>query len=143
MAPQCPQGKVPTWPPRRVRPAGPGLASLLLPHFAQLHWPSGSSNSPCAFPPQDFCTCYLLCPQHPFTYSAWLTPIHLSGLDINVTSSAKASFPALRPEIRLLNALIGPCPFPSCRMWSGLSLDLYLWDFSIRSLIVSSTGTGT
>lgn len=143
MAPQCPQGKVPTWPPRRVRPAGPGLASLLLPHFAQLHWPSGSSNSPCAFPPQDFCTCYLLCPQHPFTYSAWLTPIHLSGLDINVTSSAKASFPALRPEIRLLNALIGPCPFPSCHMWSGLSLDLYLWDFSIRSLIVSSTGTGT
>ena len=79
-----------------------------------------SSNSPYAFPPQAFCTCRPFCLQHPFTHSAWLTPIHLSDLGTNVTSSAKPSFPALRPEIRLLDDLIGRCSFPSCH-WGGLT----------------------
>lgn len=131
LAPQYPQGKLPTWPPRRVRAPRPQLCQFAVPLFAQLHWPFDFLKLAIRFPASGFL--HMPSPlQHPFTHSAWLTPIHLSDLGTNVTSSAKPSFPALRPEIRLLEDLIGRCSFPSCH-WAvggGVSLviePLFVW----------------
>lgn len=119
----------------------PPLSAFARPPTNAAAPPLGSSNSPRAFPLRVFADC-LLCPQRPVTHSAWLTPIHPSGLGTDVTSSAKPSFPALHPEIRLFSVFIGLCSFPSCHVRSDLLLDLYLCAL-VMSVTMSSLSTRT
>lgn len=52
-----------------------------------LHQPSLSSWALMSFfPPQGLCPCCALCPQCPFSHSAWQTPLRLSSLCLNMTS---------------------------------------------------------
>ena len=54
VAPQYPQGKVPTWPPRRVRAPRPQLCQFAVPLFAQLHWPFDFLKLAIRFPASGF-----------------------------------------------------------------------------------------